>query len=354
MRSYTGTGYTIYAHINKANGKMYIGQTRQANLKRRWNGGSSYSGCTHFYAAIKKYGWDGFEHEIWKTGLTKEEADAYERVYINFFETNNPAHGYNVQSGGRSAGGMSEYGRQSLIKHNLGENSPRHRAVVVFDSEGHKINEFPVIGFAADFYGINHSSLNTHLRKGSGTCKGMIFRYKDDVGDAAFLPSEEVYRPHEKRTLRIEKSPKVCKDRSQPRPYRRKALYQYDKDGHFLREFASAFDVEENLGIKASTVHGAVYSSSWCGGFLWRNADGNKSDVVPPRVRGELKRLTGGSTARKVDQIDPFTGEVVHTFVSLREAARAVNRDKSNIANVANGKKLTCAGYKWLWHENDK
>ena len=35
MKSYTGTGYTIYAHINKVNGKMYIGQPRQIKYRKR-------------------------------------------------------------------------------------------------------------------------------------------------------------------------------------------------------------------------------------------------------------------------------------------------------------------------------
>lgn len=351
MTSYTGTGYTVYAHINKANGKMYIGQTQQANLKRRWNGGSSYSGCPHFYAAIKKYGWDGFEHEIWKTGLTQEEANEYEKIYINFFDTNDPEHGYNVQSGGRSAGGMSAEGRRSLSAHNIGEKSPRRRAVVVFDVNGHKISEFPVIAMAADFYGISRSTVNTHIRKHSGTCNGMIFRYKDEVGNINCLPPEERFRPHEKRSLRVDKPPKVYKDRSLPRPYRRKAIYQYDLDGHFLREWASAFDVEKELRILTPTIHHAIYTECRSGGFLWRAASGDRSDILPPPPRGELKRLTGGSTARKVDQIDPSTGDVIKAFVSVRAAARTIGRDKANITAVANGKKKTCGGFIWRWHK---
>ena len=87
MKSYTGTGYTIYAHVNKQNGKMYIGQTKAEDLTRRWTGGNGYKGCNYFYAAIQKYGWNGFDHVILQTGLTADEANVYEQAYISFFET---------------------------------------------------------------------------------------------------------------------------------------------------------------------------------------------------------------------------------------------------------------------------
>ena len=37
--------YCVYAHINKVNGKMYIGQTCQ-DINRRWRDGDGYKGCT--------------------------------------------------------------------------------------------------------------------------------------------------------------------------------------------------------------------------------------------------------------------------------------------------------------------
>ena len=45
--------YCVYAHINKINGKIYIGQTKQ-NPNSRWSNGYGYKHSPHFYSAIQK------------------------------------------------------------------------------------------------------------------------------------------------------------------------------------------------------------------------------------------------------------------------------------------------------------
>lgn len=92
--------YVLYAHRNKANGKRYIGITN--NIKKRWSAnGKRYSGCPCFSAAINKYGWDGFAHEIIRDGLTLEEAGQLEREYIKRYRTREKEYGYNVLEGGQ-------------------------------------------------------------------------------------------------------------------------------------------------------------------------------------------------------------------------------------------------------------
>ena len=56
--------YTVYKHTNKANGKVYIGITRQDPEKRWGEGGCNYAGNKHFSRAINKYGWNNFSHKI--------------------------------------------------------------------------------------------------------------------------------------------------------------------------------------------------------------------------------------------------------------------------------------------------
>ena len=91
--------FCIYIHINKKNGKVYIGQTCQVP-EYRWNHGNGYKQNSHFYSAIEKYGWDNFEHKILYTGLSLEEANYLEKVMIQRYHSNNPLYGYNSECGG--------------------------------------------------------------------------------------------------------------------------------------------------------------------------------------------------------------------------------------------------------------
>ena len=97
--------YKIYAHINKINGKIYIGQTCRKNVNQRWRNGKGYINNIAFYRAIKKYGWDNFEHKILFDGLSKEEADAKETELIALYDSKNPEHGYNLTDGGQGTNG---------------------------------------------------------------------------------------------------------------------------------------------------------------------------------------------------------------------------------------------------------
>lgn len=92
--------YTVYMHVNKTNGKKYVGITCQANPKRRWAKGEGYKQQKRFYNAIKCYGFDGFEHLILEEGLTKEQAEEKEQEYIKKYKSNDLRYGYNIENGG--------------------------------------------------------------------------------------------------------------------------------------------------------------------------------------------------------------------------------------------------------------
>ena len=93
--------YYIYKHTCKENNQVYIGQTCQ-NPSRRWRNGEGYKGSSYFYMAIKKYGWEGFIHEIIESNLSKEEADKREQYWIEYYKSNIKGYGYNLKEGGNS------------------------------------------------------------------------------------------------------------------------------------------------------------------------------------------------------------------------------------------------------------
>ena len=129
MEIYNGN-YCVYVHINKINGKMYVGQTRR-NPKYRWRNGKGYQGSTCFYSAIEKYGWDNFEHEVIASNLTKKEADNFEQILIKELKTQEKKYGYNICDGGNMQNSMrgkhlSEEQKRKLSESRKGENNPMY------------------------------------------------------------------------------------------------------------------------------------------------------------------------------------------------------------------------------------
>ena len=98
MEIYNGK-YSVYILTNKVNGKMYVGITSK-KPNARWEGGQGYKGCPKIWNAIQKYGWDGFDHDIFASNLTQEEACHMEKFLIEKLDTQKK--GYNCFEGGQA------------------------------------------------------------------------------------------------------------------------------------------------------------------------------------------------------------------------------------------------------------
>ena len=132
--------YAVYVHINKINNKRYVCQTN--NIERRWrSNGIDYKNSLYFYNAIQKYGWNNFEHIILKDNLTKEEADKWEKYYIDFYHSRYNENGYNIRERG-SHGALSERTKQLLSEQAknkglwAGDLNPRHINPLIGDKNG--------------------------------------------------------------------------------------------------------------------------------------------------------------------------------------------------------------------------
>lgn len=142
MKDGNKKNYLIYKHINKINGKIYVGQTGQ-NPKKRWSNGKGYEEYyidengvkrpTHFWASICKYGWNNFEHKILIHGLTKSQADFWEKKLIEAWDLMNPEKGYNKKEGG-SNGKMSEESKIKISESRKGSKNPMYKK---FGSQHH-------------------------------------------------------------------------------------------------------------------------------------------------------------------------------------------------------------------------
>ena len=99
----------IYVHQNKFNLKIYVGYS--SRLKRRWQATKSTAFNINdpqynepLYNAIRRDGWDNFEHQIIEEFDNKEDALGAEKFWIEFFRSNRKIYGkeygYNLHEGG--------------------------------------------------------------------------------------------------------------------------------------------------------------------------------------------------------------------------------------------------------------
>ena len=113
---YEKRNWCVYMHTNLFNGKMYVGITGKG-AKHRW--GKGYRHCTKMNHAIKKYGWDGFDHRVLVDNLTKEEAEEIEQNLIEDLMLQDDKYGYNITPGG-SAPIMTEETKRKISEANKG------------------------------------------------------------------------------------------------------------------------------------------------------------------------------------------------------------------------------------------
>jgi group I intron endonuclease len=119
----------IYKHTNKINGKSYIGITK-GELKRRWRkNGDGYKLNRVFYKAIKKYGWENFDHEVLELVEDYKEALLKESKYIEFY--NSVKNGYNISEYSRNKYARTKAHKEKLSLKAKGQTRPEwHKAIL--------------------------------------------------------------------------------------------------------------------------------------------------------------------------------------------------------------------------------
>lgn len=118
--------FCVYTHTNKTNGKVYVGLTSM-KPEERWRNGNGYHKGTYFRNAIDKYGFDNFEHEIIKSGLTKDEASYWEQYYISFYNSTDRRYGYNMSTGGEHGGHLqTDETKKKISENSVGFKGRKH------------------------------------------------------------------------------------------------------------------------------------------------------------------------------------------------------------------------------------
>jgi group I intron endonuclease len=192
--------YCVYIHTNKINGKKYVGQTCKKPEIRWLKDGNGYKNQPYFYSAIKKYGWDNFEHEIIKSNLSSKEANDLETDLIRKLDSMNPSKGYNLVEGG-AGGRRSEIVRKKLSKSKTGthhsedtknkiskSSTGQHNgiknsnaiSVAQYDKQGNLIKIWDYMKLASEKLNINYGSISRCCCGEYKTAGGFIWKYTDD------------------------------------------------------------------------------------------------------------------------------------------------------------------------------
>lgn len=112
----------IYLRTNKVNGKQYVGQTSNLEIRQKnWKNLSKKYAGTAINRARSKYGIDNFGFEILKE-CNDNELDYWETYYINELNTKTP-YGYNMTDGGDGTSGCpcSEEAKKKIGDKNRGK-----------------------------------------------------------------------------------------------------------------------------------------------------------------------------------------------------------------------------------------
>lgn len=120
--------HLVYLHRNIITNKVYIGRTcHSENPNLRWANGYGYRNQP-FFEEIQKYGWENFEHIILEDNIVDEAINLRENYWIQFYQADNPEHGYNSHK----SGSVSESTRQKMSDswHKDPERAKRQREVL--------------------------------------------------------------------------------------------------------------------------------------------------------------------------------------------------------------------------------
>ena len=269
----TNDKYCVYAHINKINGKIYIGQTCQS-LNRRWRDGEGYKECTYFYNAIQKYGWNNFEHKVLATSLTVDEANDLESKLIRALNTMDAQYGYNLQSGG------DNYIVSDMTKQRMKANKPdisgeKHPMYGKHHTEEakKKISELTK-GCNNPMYGKHHSEEVKQRLRELHQGSHLSEETKQKLSEMRKGENHPFYGKHHSEETRQKLSKaKIGKYRGKNSPHAKKII-QYDKQGNFIKTWDYISQIQEELGINRNCV-GACCRGKYksAGGFIWRYAD---------------------------------------------------------------------------------
>ena len=208
--------------------------------QKRWANGAGYKKNFYFYRAIKKYGWNAFEHEILYQDLALEEAKAIEIDLISKWKLTDKQFGYNLREGGDGAFTIESRQKMSLSrlenKNCVGRKIPEAQRAKI--SKSLKV-----------YYSAHYSP----------------FKGKHHTDETKEVLRNRVFSQETKDKMR--KNHYCVKGSQNPSA---KAVLQLSVDGEIIKKYDYASLAAEELSIDLSSIIKCCRGKKkTCGGFRW-------------------------------------------------------------------------------------
>lgn len=233
--------YTVYMH-RLFDCRVYIGITGR-DVSVRWYSGSGYSGQPRFYNAIKKYGWDAFEHVVLFEGLSREDAENMEIELIRKYRSTERGYGFNAANGGSCAGKLTEESKKKISIANSGKRASAETRVKM-----------------------------SAARKGrKQTPEHIMHRFESRKG---YKMSEKQRREMGERVSKQRLGTKhsdSTKEKIRQNSPVKKRIYQFSTDNDFIALYDSLSDASRATGVSVQNISNMAQGRyKTAGGYVWQ------------------------------------------------------------------------------------
>ena len=304
--------YCVYAHINQQNGKIYIGITK--DIAKRWIP-SAYKFSPFFNKAIKKYGWDNFDHIILINNITKEIACECEKELIKKYKTTDPQHGYNIAEGG--TGGVTMYNETHYLS----------KTVYQYDLDGNYLKEWTNAQRASEQLKITVSDIHATARGKIKQAGGYQWSYE--------------------RLDKMSKYPGHWGHNKKKYP----PVYKISFDGDIVQKYDDIHFIDDYKSNDINAIRQCCYGKRLSfKNFFWIFESDYSDNLVRNLVSRHIARLE-----KKICAYD-LNGKYIETFLSKKEASVFSGERQGSIihACAACDGYHRCGNYLWYYYDDTK
>lgn len=308
----------IYYIKNIITHKVYVGSAISFKVRKRSHFKElrgNYHHCSHLQNSFNKYNEEDFEFEVIKYVDIKKQLIPEEQRYMDWYGAGNHDLCYNTEI---KAGGNFRHKFTKKQKQKMKDIMQKYaKTVIQYDLNGKYIKAWPSITCAAKNMNLSKHSI-------SNCCRG-----KSKSSAKSQWSFEEDFENKINKKMKSKPSPKG------------KAIFQYNINGEFIKEWNSAAEVERELGFDSSAIRKCCKGKlKIIGNCQWKEVGSNKKII-----KGIKRHKTV-----PVVQCD-LDNNFIKKWDSITLAAQETNWSKSYVWSCCQKNKIMNSEFRWMYEE---